>query len=133
MTERLRLKAEDADDLVVISACLQDALVPVEDMAFLPEEARFAMVVNRFVWEGDHCARTTTGIGFEGITAVRRLNLDPTEADRLLSLLAITAEPGAIHLEFSRGAALRLETDRIACFLQDLDDPWPAMWRPAHE
>jgi len=133
MTGPLRLKAEDEADLVVLSACLQDALVPVEDMAFLPEEARFAMVVNRFVWEGDQCARTTTGIGFEGITAVQRRNLEPGEADRLLSLLAISAEPGAIRLEFSGGAAIRLATERIACFLQDLDEPWPAMWRPGHE
>ena len=54
-TERLRLKARDADDLQIISAALQDAIVAVGDMAYLPDEQRFVLVVNRFKWEcGDY-------------------------------------------------------------------------------
>ena len=41
MTERLRLRAVDADDLSVIAACLQDALVPLSEMAYLPDQRRF--------------------------------------------------------------------------------------------
>ena len=47
----LRLRAEDSDDLAVISACLQDSLVPVRDLAYLPDEGRFMLVANRFRWE----------------------------------------------------------------------------------
>ena len=43
---RLRLRAADGDDIPVLSACLQDAVVPVADMAYLPSEARFVMVAN---------------------------------------------------------------------------------------
>ena len=49
--ERLRLRARDADDLAVIAACVQDALVPVVDMAFLPTEKRFVLALNRFRWD----------------------------------------------------------------------------------
>jgi hypothetical protein len=49
--ERLRLFARDAEDLAVIASCVQDALVPVIDMGFLPEEKRFALALNRFRWD----------------------------------------------------------------------------------
>ena len=47
----LRLRAEDGQDLAVISACLQDALVAVRDLAFVPEDQKFLLVANRFRWE----------------------------------------------------------------------------------
>lgn len=48
---RIKLRAVDGDDLQVVSACLQDALVPLREVAFLKKEARFVMVANRFRWE----------------------------------------------------------------------------------
>ena len=48
---RLKLRARDPEDLRVLSACLQDALVPLADIAFLKPEQRFVLVVNRFMWE----------------------------------------------------------------------------------
>lgn len=47
----LKLRAYDREDFAVVSAVLQDALVPVIDMAWLAEEQRFACVANRFRWE----------------------------------------------------------------------------------
>jgi hypothetical protein len=49
--ERLRLCARDTDDLAVIASCVQDALVPVVDMGFLPAEKRFVLALNRFRWD----------------------------------------------------------------------------------
>ncbi len=51
MADPLKLRGEDEDDLAVISAVLQDALVAVGEMAYFPEEARFVLVANRFRWE----------------------------------------------------------------------------------
>ena len=48
----LRLRAEDAEDLAVLSACLQDALVAVRDFAYDPGARVFIMAANRFRWEG---------------------------------------------------------------------------------
>lgn len=47
----IKLRAHDAEDLQVLAACLQDALVPLRDLAFLKRERRFIMVANRFKWE----------------------------------------------------------------------------------
>ena len=48
MTERLRLRAVDAVDLSVIAACLQDALIPLAEMAYLADERRFMAAFTRF-------------------------------------------------------------------------------------
>jgi hypothetical protein len=48
----LKLRAHDTEDLSIVSACLQDALVHVRHIAYLKREKRFVMVVNRFRWEG---------------------------------------------------------------------------------
>jgi len=52
--EQLKLIALDADDLKVLSAHLQDAVLKIVDMAYLPSEKRFAAVLNRFDWMTAH-------------------------------------------------------------------------------
>lgn len=51
-TGPLKLRAHDIADLRALATCLQDALVPVADLAYLKAEKRFVMVANRFKWEG---------------------------------------------------------------------------------
>ena len=51
MTAPLKVIARDAEDLAVVAACLQDALIPLNEMRYLPQERRFIMVANRFRWE----------------------------------------------------------------------------------
>lgn len=138
MSPPLRLKAIDAGDLAVLSACLQDALVLIGDMAYLPEERRFVLAANRFVWEQpaqggeESYARTGAGLTIDAVSAVRRRNLDPRQADRILSLLAIRPVEGGIRLTFSGEAEIELSTSEILVHLQDLGEPWPTAWRPRH-
>ncbi len=47
----LKLRVHDAKDLRALATCLQDALVPLADVAYLKSEKRFVMVANRFMWE----------------------------------------------------------------------------------
>ena len=143
--EALKLRAEDPDDLAVISACLQDALVAVRDLAFVPEDHTFLMVANRFRWErglpparGEtgH-QRTLCGVTFEAVRGASYFGFRRSENDRILSLLAIRSgrdgAGDAIHLEFSGGPAIRLEILRIVCRAQDLGEPWPTPWQPRHD
>ena len=139
--ERLKLRAADADDLAVISACLQDAVVPVRDMAYLADENRFAMVANRFRWEdadgepveGRIYQRVHAGVCFDAVTGVRQHGLDQKRRGQILSLLALAAGDGSVELKFSAGVVIRLEVSNIMCHLQDLDEPWPTQWRPRHQ
>jgi hypothetical protein len=138
----LKLRAEDADDLAVISACLQDALVAVRDLAFIPQDRTFLMAANRFRWEGAERAeagyqRILCGIMFGAVAGVSYIGFRRSEEDRILSLLTIRpwhdGEGDAIQLEFSGGAAIRLDVACILCHAQDVGEPWPTQWQPRHD
>lgn len=134
----LKLRAADEEDLAVLSTVLQDALVSVAEMVYQPEEKRFVLVANRFRWEPEagkerrNFERILTGLRIDEVTTVRRRGFDPRDQERILNLLAIRAEPGALRLEFAAGASIRLEVERILCHLDDLGEPWPTRWRPKH-
>ena len=50
-TNLTKLIALDQSDLEVISAHCQDAVVRLEDIAYLQEQQRFILLLNRFAWE----------------------------------------------------------------------------------
>ena len=134
----LRLSAFDADDLAIVSAAVQDALVAVRDCAWLKDEGRFVLLLNRFRWEtgpvdrAEH-SRTHSALVFNEVTAVRHHEIPLGEPDRMLELLAVVQEaPGSATLRFAAGRAIRLEIGRLACHLGDVGEPWATPWKPAH-
>jgi hypothetical protein len=145
----LKLIAFDADDLAVVSANLQDAVVRVQDMAYLKAERRFAMVANRFDWlaaqaasgssgKPDH-VRRHTAVRFERVLAVKVQAIDLKAKRRVLSLLAIGFEArgaddpaGFVTLTFAGGGAIRLEVECIEAELKDLGGAWAAKRKPEH-
>ena len=141
----LKLRAEDADDLAVISACLQDALVAVRDLAFVPGDQTFVLVANRFRWEralrparGEFgYQRTLCGITFGAVARASYVHFRRSEEDRILCLLAIRAahdgDGSTVQLTFSGRAEIRLEVARILCVAKDLGEPWPTQWQPQHD
>jgi Protein of unknown function (DUF2948) len=140
----LKLRAEDADDLLVLSACLQDALVPVRDLAYVADQQMFVFVANRFRWEGGVAAaapggreRVLCAVSFARVSSVAYRGFRRSDEDRLLVLLAIRlgsgSSGGVVHLEFSGGAVIRLEVAGILCRARDLGEPWPTPWHPCHE
>ncbi len=136
----LKLMAEDAEDLETIAAFLQDAVIPMSEMAFQSEERRFALVASRFRWEaaggerveGRIYERIRCGVRFEHVTSVRLRDLDQHRRGDMLSLLTITPGEGVIDLVFAAGGLVRLEVERIDCHLEDIAEPGPTQWRPAH-
>ena len=139
----LKLRAEDPDDLAVISACAQDALISVKDLTYERAEHRFTLVVNRFRWEGkpdgagDGAAyeRTHAAIVFDDVAGISYRGFRRNEGDRILSLLAIRTgnKPGTVELEFAGGATVRLKIDAIRVRIADIGEPWPTAWQPGHE
>jgi len=138
----LKLRAADAEDLAVLSAILQDSLVAIGEMAYLPDESRFVLVANRFRWEPPAGAtpakaeRVLTGLCIDGVKRVSRRGFSPRDADRILSLLALRVEgegaEASLILDFAGGSSVRLEVGQILCHLDDLGEPWPTRWRPKH-
>jgi hypothetical protein len=140
----LRLRAADAEDLAVISACLQDALVAVRDLAYDPAARTFVLVANRFRWESrDTDAREDApferilcGVAFDDIDGVAYRGFHRSGEDRILSLLAIRATPATagatIALDFAGDAAIRLTAAAIRCRARDFGEAWPTLWQPGH-
>jgi hypothetical protein len=144
--KELKLIALDAEDLAVVSAHLQDAVLRVGDMTFLKSEHRFAALANRFDWEGavalsqlkkQKFVRRRCGLRFERVLGAKVAGLDLAKKDAVLSLLALRFEPdeapeGHIVLEFSGGAAIRLHVECIEAELKDLGAAWTTRRMPEH-
>ena len=136
----LRLVALDDEDLAVISANLQDALISIGDIAYLPDDKRFALAGKRFDWvKAAHggCRRCAVGLHFERVLGVARSGFQQSETGRELNLLAIEFEPteapaGHVTLTFSGGAAIRLSVECLEGQMRDLGPCWPCETRPAH-
>lgn len=139
-SRELTLGAEDAEDLEIISARLQDAVARVGDLVFLPKSRRFAALFNRFRWEAKDDTRVRTGLYFNGVTACRAQNLRRDKPDAVVSLLAIRFAPkggedpgGEVELVFSGGGTLKLDIECIDAGLSDVSGEWAARGRPSHE
>ena len=132
MAETLRLIGQEADDVPVISALMQDAAVRVDDIVFDARAHRFALVANRYRWEADVPSRVRAALHFDGVSRAQRRGW-PTDAEAVLALLAIRADQGGVTLDFSGGASVRLEAEVIDLVLEDLSGPWGTRTVPRHD
>lgn len=135
----LRLKAEDTEDLTVITALVQDAVLPANEMKWLKGKRQFACLLNRFRWE-DKPAAERMGRDFERVQSVLAINdvmgvtqqgIDARDADTVLSLLALTFEPGEdgtgrLILTFAGDGAIAVDVEALNITLQDVTRPYRA-------
>lgn len=142
--EPLRLSAFDEDDLQVISAHMQDAVMLTSDMNFTKRQRRFALIANRFVWERaqgkdkSQLERRRAGLHFEGVMAVKSHRIIQDKDDAVLSLLSIRFEKGDppgghIILDFSGGGIISLEVEFLEAWFRDLGPAWKTEHFPDHE
>lgn len=143
----LKLLALDEQDLQILSAHLQDAVLRVADIAFVPAEKRFAMIANRFDWEsaGDGKAtrkkgfrRRRSALRFERVLGVQLQGVKQNSKSAVLELLAVQFEAedkpeGHVTLVFAGGAAIRLHVECIEAEMRDLGPVWKTKLKPEHE
>lgn len=135
----LKLLALDSEDLEVISATTQDAVIRVGDMGFAKSDHRFALLMNRFAWEepGKKGQRRRTALHFDRVNDAKVTGIDTTAVDGVLELLAIRFTPteapaGTIDLDFAGGGTVRLTVECLEARLQDLGAAWAAKLTPEH-
>jgi hypothetical protein len=132
VTELLLLRAEDAEDLKILSACVQDMTVKPVDVGWQPRNRRLVLIGNRYRWEAKAPTRIRSALRFEAVLRVERREW-PDEGHAVLPLLAVTAEEdGVLLLRFGGGTALRLHVEAVDITLEDLSGPWGAAAVPAH-
>lgn len=141
--DALKLIALDEQDLRIVSAHVQDAVMKVEELDFAAREKKFIVTMNRFAWEASrgifrrHDQRRRSVLTFDRVVGVRTSKIDMRNTDDVLSLLAVRFEEtdtpaGAIELIFSGNAGVRLEVECIEARLSDVGAAWEASSRPVH-
>jgi hypothetical protein len=138
--EPLKLIALDSDDIAILSAHLQDAIIKVGDIVWRPGERRFALLARRFDWDGTHegaSRRRLTALHFDRVAAVKASQIDRSNPDAPLNLLAITftateLPAGEVTLVFSDGGAMKLSVECIEAQMKDLGPVWATSTTPDH-
>ncbi|MCC5959566.1 MAG: DUF2948 family protein [Rhodobacteraceae bacterium] len=134
----LRVQALDADDLKILSALVQDAVLPVSEMAWDRKKRRFAMLVNRFRWE-DH-AHANAGHAHERVQSllvvsdvmgVASQGGSRNDTDLVLSILSIgfdAGEDGSGHVSLilAGDGEIRLAVECLDVALSDVTRPYRA-------
>lgn len=138
----LKLIALDRDDLEVVSAHLQDALVKPADIHWFPAEKRLVVGLNRFDWEAaqgqaPEYRRRHAALRFERVLTCKAHDVDTSGKDTVLNLLAVIftehdPPAGIVTLTFSGGGALRLEVECLEAEVSDLDSAWTPSAYPDH-
>src|SRR5258708_15981288 len=134
--EPVKFVALDRDDVEVVSAHLQDALVKVADVMWRPQERRLVVALSRFDWlsaEGTkpELRRCRAALRFERVKCCKCRNVNPAGKDAVLNLLAVEfsetdAPAGIVNLIFSGGGTLRLRGECLEAELARLGPSLPA-------
>ena len=142
--DALKLVALDEDDLKIVSAHVQDAVLTVGELEYSPKAKRLLLAMNRFAWEKStgffrksHQRRKAV-LSFDRVLSAKLTGIDRHKPDEVLSLLAIRfagsgeGPSGMVELVFSGGAAIRLAVECIEARLADTGSAWETRSQPAH-
>lgn len=142
---RVRLFALDEQDLAIISAHVQDAVVKTGEIVWSPARRQFTLPMNRFAWERalrrrsrrEADERRRSVLHFDRVEGVRSTGFAPGDKDGVLAVLAVVFEPtnppaGTVTIVCAGEAAIRLDVECIEAQLTDLGAAWQASKRPKH-
>ena len=138
----LRLVAFTVDDLEVISTMTQDAVFPSSEMILNSEKRRFAILLNRYLWEKNkskNAERAQAVLAFEDVKNVQTQNINKSDNNLVLCLLNISFKAeedgmGTIQIILSGGGKIRLQVEALEVSLRDVTQPYlaPSRLIPHH-
>ena len=141
--KNLKLLATSNEDLNVIAAHLQDAIVSVQDAANLKKNRIFLIQLNRFMWEDVEKGvfrknkRIRTILKFDNVINVLSKNIDLKNDKKFLDFLTIESillpdKSYEIKLIFSGNVIIKVSTEVIDVTLDDQGSPWESKTSPKH-
>ena len=140
----LNLGAQDAEELQVLSALIQDAIFPITEMKWQAKQRRFGLLLNRFRWEEGARGQTAPErvqsiLVIDNVLSVASQGVDRAETGTILSILSATFETGDdgagdIVLTLAGDGAIRLRVEAIEATLKDVTRPYkaPSKKAPSH-
>jgi len=137
-TAPLQLLAQDADDLAIISAAMQDAVAKVGDITYEPKARLLTMAFNRYRWEAGGNERVRSALQLGGVMKLQARKVRRGARDAVLEVLAVTfdageAPGGLITISCAGGGDLRATVECVDAVLADVSKPWPTTRAPAHQ
>ena len=129
----MQLNAIDTDELKIVATILQDGLIEVNDVKYLPSIRSFVLMITRFMWEekifNKVNKRTKAVLIFEDVLSVYSKNIDQSDKTKTIALVTFNFYPNKsknmeIELLFKNDAIIKLETEIIKCKLEDQGKPW---------
>ena len=140
----LKLLATSDEDLRIVSAHLQDAIVSIQDIANLKKNRIFLIQLNRFMWEDVEKGvfrknkRIRTILKFDNVISVLSKNINIKKNKNFLDFLTIETnllpDKGyEIKLIFSGDAVVKIKAEVIDVTLDDQGSPWESKTQPKHE
>ena len=129
----MKLNAIDTEELKIIATVLQDGLIEVNDVKYLPSIRTFVVMITRFMWEekivNKTNNRTKAVLVFEDVLAAYARNIDQMDKAKVLELLTFNfyynkSKNIEIELLFNNDATIKLETEVVQAKLEDQGEPW---------
>ncbi|WP_417249266.1 DUF2948 family protein [Celeribacter sp.] len=144
----LYLRALDTEDLTVLSALCQDAVVPMGEISYDATQRRFALLVNRFRWEDVAFAeerrrpveRVQAVLVFDDVMTAKSMGFTAGDKDTVISILAMTFTPstdgaGRVEITLAGDGAIALDVEALDVTLKDVTRPYvaPSRKAPSHD
>ena len=142
--KNLKLIAKTEEDLKVVSAHLQDAIVNVTNIANLEKNQIVLMQLNRFMWEDVEKGvfrknkRIRTVLKFENVLKVYSKNINQSKKDKFLDFLAIETSKMPdnnyeMKIVFAGDSIIKVLSEVIEVTLDDQGEPWDTKNIPRHK
>ena len=136
-TAPLRLLAQDADDLAIISAAMQDAVAKIGDINYEAKARLLTIAFNRYCWESGGSERVRSALQLGGVMKVQARKIRRGARDAVIEVLAVTFDEGSapgglVTISCAGGGDLRAEVECVDAVLADVSEPWPTTRAPAH-
>tara|TARA_B100001027_G_scaffold170517_1_gene122006 strand:+ start:65 stop:508 length:444 start_codon:yes stop_codon:yes gene_type:complete len=142
--KNLKLIARSVEDLRVVSAHLQDAIVNINDIANLKKNKILLLQLNRFMWEDVEKGvfrknkRIRTVLKFENIIKVKSRNIDQAGKDKFLDFLTIETKQMIdnnyeMKILFAGDSIIKIIAEAIEVTLDDQGEAWDTKNKPKHK
>ena len=142
--KNLKLIARTVEDLRVVSAHLQDAIVNINDIANLKKNKILLLQLNRFMWEDVEKGlfrknkRIRTILKFENVIKVKSRNINLARKDKFLDFLTIetnqmTDNNYEMKILFAGNSIVKVIAEVIEVTLDDQGEAWDTKNKPKHK
>ena len=142
--KNLKLIARTVEDLRVVSAYLQDAIVNINDIANLEKNKILLLQLNRFMWEDVEKGvfrknkRIRSILKFENVMKVNSKNINQANKDKFLDFLTIetnlvTDNNYEMRILFAGDSIIKVISEVIEVTLDDQGEAWDTKNKPKHK